>query len=60
MIESSWYLSFAEEAAKAERQGRYREAEERWLDSSAVAFNEINRHWATCRAEFCSKRGVLG
>ncbi|HAS6390082.1 ANR family transcriptional regulator [Vibrio vulnificus] len=60
MIESSWYLTWAEQAAQAEREGRYREAAARWLNSSEVAFTETNRHWATCRAEFCSKRGVMG
>lgn len=60
MIESSLYLTIAEEAAEAEREGRYKRAAELWTNCSDLAYTKKNQHWATCRAEFCSKRGVLG
>ncbi|EGR1128989.1 ANR family transcriptional regulator [Vibrio cholerae] len=60
MSESSLYLAISEEAAKAERGGYYQQASQLWSNCSRMAYTIKNRHWATCRAEFCSKRGVLG
>ncbi|BAC96906.1 hypothetical protein [Vibrio vulnificus YJ016] len=59
MIESSLYLAISEEAAKAERNGRYQQAVQLWLNCSRLAYTTTNQHWATCRAQFCSKRGVV-
>ncbi|HDY7526843.1 ANR family transcriptional regulator [Vibrio vulnificus] len=60
MLESTLYLAIAEEAAQAERSRRYKQAVQLWKNCSRLAYTTKNQHWATSRAEFCSKRVVMG
>ncbi len=53
--QKSDFLIHAEEAATAEREGRYGEALEKWRLAKHYANKSANAEWASHRADFCAR-----
>ncbi len=56
MAESNFYSSIAKLAANAERDGKFKEAANLWINCSFAALSAVNRQYATHRSEFCLKQ----
>ncbi|WP_421241709.1 ANR family transcriptional regulator [Aeromonas enteropelogenes] len=47
------YMALATQAAKLEREERYRPALDLWVMAKKAAKNVINQHWAQARVDLC-------
>lgn len=45
----------ATEAAQYERENKWKIAAASWEEAVSFAKNELNKHWASSRFEFCSR-----
>ena len=49
------FIHHANKASNAERQGRFAEAYQFWVEAVGRASKDANRHWAESRADYCLK-----
>ena len=50
------FIFYAKLAARNEAEGNLEEAQIMWLRAKPVANKEVNREWASLRAEVCKQR----